>query len=386
MQNKQAQAKANEAVELPASKRKAMTHDSVMLEEVLEIFAPLGNGLILDATFGRGGHSRAILNQTSCSVFAIDCDKEAVEYALKQPFFRKHDKRFAITQGPFASANKLLAQHDINALDGVLFDYGISSTQLDDAERGFSFQKNGPLDMRIAQQGATAQEFLQSVTEQGLLENLRACGEQHARRITRAIIQARAEKKLPHNTQQLAELVRANIPRKITKRPSYNFRKNQTRAQRDSATLTFMAIRIAVNNELEQIAEGLRQADAMLNEGGRIAAISFHSLEDRIVKQQFAAWTGRRSSQSTTSRHRASLEDIAHSISSSKKNTLADASPSMQAQLLAKQPRYRYISERLLRPSLRERSANPRSRSAKLRAVEKHTRAYKDDKRIGSVK
>ena len=414
-------------------------HSSVMTQEVVELFAPLGEGIVLDATFGRGGHARALLTHTSCRVFAIDCDREAIEYAHAHPFFRKCAERFAIAQGFFANASELLATHDIHALDGVLFDYGISSAQLDNPERGFSFQRKGPLDMRMAQQGESAGEsaleFLQNVSLETLVEQFRKCGEKKARKLAKTLITARQQGRLPQDTQELAELIRNTVGGKMsgarsakarntkagnaqakntkarnTKARNTKARNTKARNTKDSATLAFMAIRIAVNNELEQIAEGLLQADKLLKDKGRIAAISFHSLEDRIVKRQFALWTGRRLDEPTPSRHHPSKLDIAYLDAAYNDRQLVEGTEALEAGALAAEgleagtaaspplrpdmrikqktktqtktasiARYRCLLSSLQRPQAREIAENPRARSAKLRAVEKCPTSRKND-------
>lgn len=375
-------------------------HASVMTQEVVELFAPLGDGLVLDATFGRGGHTRALLTQTSCRVFAIDCDHEAIAYANANPFFQERAERFAIAQGFFASASELLAARGIHALDGVLFDYGISSAQLDNPERGFSFQRKGPLDMRMAQQGASegevapresALEFLQNVSEARLVEQFRQCGEPKARKLARALLKAREDGCLPQDTQELAQLVRKNTRSTMRRTKSKNStgasalknREKKTRAKnkKDSATLAFMAIRIAVNNELEQIEEGLRQADKLLKDKGRIVAISFHSLEDRIVKRQFSLWTGRSSYEPTISRHHPSLRDSVSepNVSEPSLSEPSVSEPSVSEPSLSELAGYRCLPPRLQRPLPREILENPRARSAKLRAVEKCASSKKNE-------
>ena len=144
-----------------------------MTREVVELFAPLGEGLVLDATFGRGGHARALLQQTSCRIVALDCDPEAVVYGRQEPFFQAHAARFRLEQGFFAQSAALLARQNLHSLDGILFDYGLSSPQLDDPKRGFSFQRQGPLDMRMAQSGTSAQELLERISEEELTQALR---------------------------------------------------------------------------------------------------------------------------------------------------------------------------------------------------------------------
>ncbi len=321
--------------------RTPRTHTSVMTREVVELFAPLGEGLVLDATFGRGGHARALLQETSCRIIALDCDPEAIAYGKNEPFFQAHAARFSLAQGFFAQSVELLGERNLHSLDGVLFDYGLSSPQLDNPQRGFSFQQKGPLDMRMALAGESAQEFLERASEEDLTQALYLCGEQNARRIARALAEARAEGSLPQDTLALATLVRAQ---------------NKRYTRIDAATKTFMALRIAVNFELAQIAQGLQQADRLLRTGGRMVAIAFHSLEDRIVKRQFSTWTGH--DKTGEPRHRASPQDLP-----SESNDALLPSP-------ARAP-YRALVRRPRRASALEVSENPRARSARLRAVEK---------------
>lgn len=328
--------------------RTQATHTSVMTREVVELFAPLGEGLVLDATFGRGGHARALLQETACRIIALDCDPEALAYGKREPFFQAHAARFSLLQGFFAESVSLLARQSLRNLDGVLFDYGLSSPQLDNPERGFSFQEKGPLDMRMARSGESAQEFLERVSEEELAQVLRMCGERKARRIARALFDARTKGQPPQDTLALARLVRAQ---------------NARHSRIDAATKTFMALRIVINDELAQIAQGLLQADHLLRTGGRIVTIAFHSLEDRIVKQQFSRWTGREATGS--SRHRASLQDLAQDMTNddNDKNDL-------------RKPRYRALVRRAQRASALEVAENPRARSARLRAVEKLASAH----------
>ncbi len=327
-----------------------------MTREVVELFAPLGEGLVLDATFGRGGHARALLRQTSCRIVALDCDPEAIAYGKQEPFFQAHAARFSLAQGFFAQSVETLKEQNVHSLDGVLFDYGLSSPQLDNPERGFSFQQKGPLDMRMAQAGESAQEFLERVSEEELTQSLYLCGERKAKRIARAILDARAQGKLPQDTLALATLVRAQ---------------NTRYARIDAATKTFMALRIAVNFELEQIAQGLQQADRLLRTGGRIVAIAFHSLEDRIVKRQFSTWTGRDTMGEP--RHRPSLQDLPNDTSSDNGDTRASRQSALPIMLYGARARasYRALIRRPCRASTLEIAENPRARSARLRAVEK---------------
>ena len=250
-----------------------MRHLPVMLAETLEQLAIKKNGIYIDCTFGRGGHSRGILKQleNSGQLLALDRDSEAIEsepakVLLQDPRFRLRHCRFS------KLASVIEAEGLAGKVDGVLFDLGVSSPQLDQSERGFSFLRDGPLDMRMDRQADfSAQQWLAQVEESELVRILFDYGEERfARRIARAIIESRKSKPIA-TTRQLAELVETAMP--------YRDR------HKHSATRTFQAIRIAVNSELDELKEALTQSLGVLKIGGRLVVISFHSLEDRIVKR-----------------------------------------------------------------------------------------------------
>lgn len=247
-------------------------HVPVMLQPVLEGLAIKADGVYLDGTFGRGGHSRAILNLLGSEgrLIAVDRDPEAIASADKNLIA---DRRFELVRGEIADLEKIADTRGLlGQVDGVLLDLGVSSPQLDDAGRGFSFLRDGPLDMRMdPESGISAARWLASVGEKELKLTLQRYGEeQFAGRIARAIIAARAEKPIDR-TGQLAEIVADAVPLKHSKK--------------HPATKTFQAIRIKVNGELEQLTAGLEASLALLKRGGRLAVISFHSLEDRPVKR-----------------------------------------------------------------------------------------------------
>ena len=250
-----------------------MTHLPVMLTEVIEQLAINKQGHYLDCTFGRGGHSQAILNALGEHglLQAIDRDAEAVISPIAHELMQ--DSRFSITHGCFSNLLQISRQSGNQQLwDGILMDLGVSSPQLDDPERGFSFLKDGPLDMRMdCQAGMTAREWLAKVSEQHLVKVLFDYGEERfARRIARAIVTERVINPIT-TTRQLVKLVEDAMPMKeLHKHP---------------ATRTFQAIRIEINQELEELKTGLQQALEVLKPGGRLAIITFHSLEDRIVKR-----------------------------------------------------------------------------------------------------
>lgn len=246
-------------------------HIPVLLQEAVEQLITLPGGIYVDATFGRGSHSAAILNRLNADgrLIAIDKDPEAVAYA-KQTM---HDQRFSIVHASFASLKVVLEDLGLfGKISGVLFDFGVSSPQLDNPERGFSFVREGKLDMRMdTSQGKSAMEWLADIDETELANVLWQYGEEKfSRRIARAIVAYRAEQPIT-TTAQLAEIVKRAIP----------FKKPQ---EKHAATRSFQAIRIAVNEELTDIESVLPQALDALQVGGRLAVISFHSLEDRIVK------------------------------------------------------------------------------------------------------
>lgn len=246
-------------------------HISVLLNEAIEGLSIRPDGCYVDATFGRGGHSAAILEQLGPEGRLLAIDRDPTAIAAAERF--ADDARFTIEHGPFSELATFLNDHQLTGnVDGILFDLGVSSPQLDDAERGFSFMNDGPLDMRMdTSTGRSAAEWLAEAEESDIVWVLKTFGEERfAKRIARAIVNQRTETPLVR-TQQLAELIAAASPtRERHKHP---------------ATRSFQAIRIYINSELEEIEKALRAALAGLAPGGRLVVISFHSLEDRIVKQ-----------------------------------------------------------------------------------------------------
>lgn len=249
-----------------------LSHESVMLNEAVMGLAINPNGVYIDATFGRGGHSQAILDKLSLNgrLIAIDKDKTAVE-AAKNKF--SHDKRFNIFHDSFMHIKTIVEKLAlVGKVDGVLFDLGVSSPQLDDATRGFSFMHEGPLDMRMNQDDKLdAYKFVNQATEKELADVLFVYGEErYSRRIAKAIVLARQNKPI-NTTLELAAVVKEANPK--------------WEKHKHPATRVFQAIRIYINKELDAIKEGLDRALEVLSKGGRLVVISFHSLEDRIVKQ-----------------------------------------------------------------------------------------------------
>lgn len=308
-------------------------HVPVMLAEVLATLAPRDGATYLDGTFGGGGYAAAILGAApACVLWAIDRDPDAI--ARGAALAARHPGRLHLVEGRFGEMVGLLAARGIARLDGVVLDLGVSSFQLDEQARGFSFRGDGPLDMRMEKAGTSAQDLVNSLPESELADMLFALGEErHARRIARAIVAARREEGPIATTARLADIIRAAAPRD----PSGI----------DRATRSFQALRIAVNDELGELERGLAAAASMLAPGGRLVVVAFHSLEDRIVKRFMRDAAGRGAGQS---RHAPAAL-----------GTGADAPP----------PAFRLLTPRPLTPGEAETQANPRARSARLRALER---------------
>ncbi len=305
-----------------------MSHVPVMLPEVIGILGPRADGRYLDGTFGGGGYTQAILEAEPCTVWAIDRDPEAI--ARGASLAARFGDRLHLLHGQFGNMLDLLAEHGITELDGVVLDLGVSSFQLDDPARGFSFRGDGPLDMRMGRSGPTAADLVNTLPERELADVLFQLGEERAsRRIARAIVAARKEAPIA-TTARLAEIIRSVVP--------------PDRSGIDPATRSFQALRIRVNDELGEIERALTQAGSLLAPGGRLVVVSFHSLEDRIVKRFMGDAAGR---SPAPSRH------DPRGLSS------------------RPAPRFRLLTPRALRPGRAETSANPRARSARLRAVER---------------
>lgn len=305
----------------------AAPHETVLLHEAVDALVSSPAGLYVDGTFGRGGHSREILSRldTNGHLFACDKDEEAERDALE---LTAEDGRFSFARGSFAALPALLAERGLGSVDGILLDLGVSSPQLDQAERGFSFQQDGPLDMRMDRsRGESAADWIASASEQEIIDVLREYGEERfARRIAGAIVRARAEAPLTR-TSQLAAIVKEAHPR--------------WEKHKHPATRAFQAIRIRVNRELDDLAELLSVALSVLTVGGRLVVISFHSLEDRLVK-----------------RH---LRDMSRGPQLPRNLPVRDVESGAQMRLLGKAQR----------ASEEEVAGNPRSRSAIMRCAEK---------------
>ncbi|PZW46884.1 16S rRNA (cytosine1402-N4)-methyltransferase [Humitalea rosea] len=306
-----------------------MSHIPVMLAEVLDMLAPRDGALYCDGTFGGGGYAAAILEAAGCTLYAIDRDPDAI--ARGAPLAAAHPGRLHLLEGRFGEIGSLMASQNIALLDGIVLDLGVSSFQIDQPNRGFSFRSEGPLDMRMERAGPSAADLVNSLPEKELADVLFTFGEErHSRRIARAIVAARAESPI-ETTQRLAEIIRANVPRD----PS----------GMDGATRSFQGLRIRVNDELGEIERGLAAATALLAPGGRLVVVAFHSLEDRIVKRFMAAACGRTPS---PGRHNPAA-------------LMARPAPTD----------FRLLTPQALRPGSDETHRNPRARSARLRAMER---------------
>ncbi len=244
-------------------------HKTVLLKEAVDALKIEGDGIYVDGTFGRGGHSREILSRLGSGgrVIAFDRDPEAVAAAAQLP-----DPRLTVRQARFGELREVLQALGVEQVNGVLLDLGVSSPQLDEAQRGFSFRQDGPLDMRMdPHSGQSAAEWLMTASEKDIGEVLKVYGEERfAKQVARAIVAARSQQSL-QRTRQLAEIVAKAVP---TREP-----------RQDPATRTFQALRIFINQELEELEMTLPQCVQCLKPGGRLVVLSFHSLEDRITKR-----------------------------------------------------------------------------------------------------
>jgi 16S rRNA (cytosine1402-N4)-methyltransferase len=308
-------------------------HIPVLLNEAVDALVIKADGVYVDGTFGGGGHSRLILSRLGKNGRLIAFDKDLTAVAVATQI---EDKRFTIVHRSYAKMREVLQTLKVERLDGVLLDLGVSSFQLDEGERGFSFRAEGPLDMRMdTSHGETAAEWINSVTESQLEEVIRNYGEErYAKQVARAIVMARARQPIS-TTIQLAEIVAAVV------RTS----RHQRGSKQHPATRTFQAIRIYLNQELEELSLTLPQCVDLLNPGGRLVVVSFHSLEDRLIKRFMRA--------------EASADRLPHKLPLRDKEVKA----------LSRQ-RLRIIGK-ALRPSAQEIAVNPRARSAVMRVAER---------------
>ncbi|MCE2509965.1 MAG: 16S rRNA (cytosine(1402)-N(4))-methyltransferase RsmH [Alphaproteobacteria bacterium] len=310
----------------PQAGRTTREHRPVLLKEVLGILSPTDGATYVDGTFGAGGYTQALLDAADCTVWAIDRDPDAIEDG--SVLLRSYARRLHLLEGRFGEMADLLKAQGVTQVDGIALDLGVSSMQLDKAGRGFSFRADGPLDMRMAKEGPSAADIVNQEDEQTLARILREYGEEKkSRRIARRIVELRNRQPITR-TRELAELVAGVV--------------KQDKSGIDPATRTFQALRIHVNDELGEIERGLRAAETLLKPQARIAVVAFHSLEDRIVKTFFRA---RSATGTGTSRH----------LPLAPKRT----------------PSFRLLTKRATRPGEAETAANPRARSARLRAAER---------------
>ncbi|HEX3860720.1 MAG TPA: 16S rRNA (cytosine(1402)-N(4))-methyltransferase RsmH [Stellaceae bacterium] len=323
----------------------ASAHVPVLLDAVLAALSPRDGAIYVDGTFGAGGYSTALLAAAECRVVGIDRDPDSVRRGAA--LAAQHPGRLTLIEGCFGDMERLLGDATPGPIAGIALDLGVSSMQLDGAERGFSFRLDGPLDMRMGSDGPNAADLVERLPEEDLTELIRSLGEERfARRVARAIVAARQHAPI-RRTGELAEIVRSAIP---TREPGF-----------DSATRTFQALRIAVNDELGELDRGLAAAERVLMPGGRLAVVAFHSLEDSRSKD----FLRQRSAEgAAVSRHA----------------PLAPTPPP---------PSFRLLGRRPVRPSEAEIAGNPRARSARLRAGERTaapawpTAAAMDSSRFG---
>jgi 16S rRNA (cytosine1402-N4)-methyltransferase len=257
---------------------RAAEHQPVLLARVVEALAPPENGSVVDATVGLGGHARALLAaRAGLRLLGLDLDPGALDLARER--LSEFGSRVTLVNASYWRLAEVAREHGVTAADGVLFDLGVSSLQLDTPERGFSFRHDAPLDMRFGRDGATAADLLAGYSEEELVCVLREFGEEpRARRVARAIVKARLLRPLA-TTGELRRVVHAAL--------------GPAHGRIDPATRTFQALRIATNRELEGITPAIEQAARLLRPGGRLAVIAFHSLEDRIVKRTLRHLSGR---------------------------------------------------------------------------------------------
>ena len=300
-------------------------HIPVLARQTFDLLAPREGGIIIDGTFGAGGHTRAILHVEGTRVVGIDRDRNAI--ATGYSLVEEAAGRLTLSEDRFSNLEQVARGLGHDAVDGILLDLGVSSMQLDEPERGFSFRNDGPLDMRMGGGGVSAADLVNAAAERDLAAIIATLGEERfARSVARAIVKVRAEQAIT-TTRQLADVV----ARVVRSHPG----------ELHPATRTFQALRMFVNDELGELVRGLAAAERMLKAGGRLAVISFHSLEDRIVKTFFAE----RGRVRAGSRHQPEAAHAAPSFSIlTRKPVVADDD---------------------------EVSRNPRSRSAKLRAAER---------------
>ncbi|HMH73062.1 MAG TPA: 16S rRNA (cytosine(1402)-N(4))-methyltransferase RsmH [Bradyrhizobium sp.] len=303
----------------------ASRHIAVLGRQAVEMLSPRDGGIYVDATFGAGGYSRAILDTAGTRIIGIDRDRSAITGGFD--LVDRSDGRLTLVEDKFSNLAGICAAQGIDAVDGVVMDVGVSSMQLDEAERGFSFRLGGPLDMRMGHDGPTAADVIARASEADLANIIYIFGEErHSRGVARAIVAARKQAPIA-TTRALADIV----SRVVRSKPG----------EIHPATRTFQALRIFVNEELDELHLALSAAERVLQPGGRLVVVSFHSLEDRIVKNFLVE----RAKAGGGSRH---LPEVAQAA-----------------------PSFHILTKRPVTADEGEISANPRARSAKLRAAER---------------
>ena len=308
-------------IAMPMTKTE-LTHIPVMLNEMLDWLNPQSQETYVDATFGRGGYSRAILDRApECRVVAFDRDPEAAIHgrALEQ----QYPQRFTFKTERFSQLEASCRSYIPEGVDGIVFDIGVSSPQIDDAKRGFSFKNDGPLDMRMEKIGLSAADVVNDYSEQQLADIIYTYGEERAsRRIARKIVECR-QQTLFSTTKQLADVVRSVL--------------RMAADGNDPATRTFQALRLYVNRELEELEQGLAAAHDLLHEHGRLIVVSFHSLEDRLVKQFFKS----KSIAKAVSRHRPSMDNAVITLQVLTKKAITTSDEEMKINSRARSARLR---------------------------------------------
>ena len=300
-------------------------HVPVLARQAIDLLRPAEGGVYIDGTFGAGGHTREILARAGTHVVGLDCDQTAI--ALGAPLVAESDGRLTLAEANFSELDSVVRDLDIPAIDGVVLDLGVSSMQLDAAERGFSFRSAGPLDMRMSRSGPSAADVVAHASERDLAAIIAALGEERrARAVARAIVAARQQAPIRTTT------VLASIVSRVVRASPGDI---------DPATRTFQALRIFVNGELDHLQRGLNAAERLLRPGGRLVVIAFHSLEDRIVKTFFNS----RGRSIAPSRH--------------------------LPERVQAPPSFAVLTKRPIVADAAEIAANPRARSAKLRAAER---------------
>lgn len=300
-------------------------HKPVLLREVLDALAPRDGEIMVDGTFGAGGYSRAILDSAKCALYGIDRDPSAV--ATGQKLEAEYDGRFHMVEGCFGDMGRLIPAAGPEQVDGIVLDIGVSSMQLDQADRGFSFRENGPLDMRMSMSGPTAADFVNTAEEEDIANVIYRYGEERAsRKVARKIVTLRKEEPFT-TTLQLADAVRSVV--------------RKSKDGIDPATRTFQALRIYVNDELGELERAMDAAETLLKPGGRLVIVTFHSLEDRQVKTFMKARSG----------------------DPRKMSRRLPGEPEVAT------PTFTTITRKAVTGQKDEIRANPRARSAKLRAV-----------------